>query len=94
MKRRDGRSRPWRHRPRRTLWQMLSIAEWRLLVFPYLLAPMLVARMIWHYYGSMDWFWLALSLIPWVVLVLWLKRPTKLVDDKGARTVNRGRPLE
>ena len=79
VRRRDAHTRPWRDRPRRSLWQMLSITHWRLLVFPFLLAPMLVARMIWDYYGASDWAWLVLSLLPWVFLVFWLRRPTKLV---------------
>ena len=63
---------------------MLSIASWRLLLLLYLLAPMLIARMIWNYYGLSDWFWLSLTLIPWIFLAFWLRRPTVLVNVPDA----------
>ena len=68
----------------------MSTAGWRLLVFPFILAPMLIARKIWDFYGMLDWVWLALTLIPWILLVFWLRRPTVLVPvakeaDGGSR---------
>ena len=91
VKRRDARSRPWRDRPRRSVGQMLSSGGWRLVVLPFLFAPMLAARMIWDFYGMLDWVWLALSLIPWIFLWFWLRRPTVLVRTSSDADVP-GRP--
>jgi hypothetical protein len=83
VKRRDARLRPWRDRPRRLVGEILSSGGWRLIVLPFAFAPMLAVRMIWDFYGVLDWVWLALSLIPWIFLRFWLRRPTVLVSTSN-----------
>lgn len=71
---------PWRSRPRETLREVLAGPLWRIVIFPYVFAPLMIWKLLGPLWNGpktsrVDWLVLIITLAPWVFLAVWLQRP-------------------
>ena len=79
-RRAELRTLPWRSRPRETLREVLAGPFWRIMIFPFVFAPLMIAKLLWPLWGGpntsgTDWLLLFITILPWVFFALWLQRP-------------------
>ena len=61
--------------------QVLRTSGWQLWLFPFIFLPMMAVKIASQLWGEpaatwWDWTILGVGLIPWVLLSIWLRRPT------------------